>query len=183
MAVLNGMTDPYGSTPWRRYGWVLAVVVLLGAAPLHAQETKHMIGWVERVAIYPGDLVVRAKIDTGAKTASLNCECVQQFKRDGKEWVRFSVINTRGKSISLERRVVRTATIKRHFGGEQHRPVIKLGICLGGVYEETEVNLVDRSGFNYQMLIGRNFLKEGFVVDPARTFLSDPRCADAPGQK
>ena len=180
---MNDMAYPRRSIPWRRYGWVLALLLVLGAAPLHARESKHVVGWVERVAIYPGDLVVRAKIDTGARTASLNCECVQHFKRDGEEWVRFTVVNTKGKSISLERRVVRTATIKRHFGGEQHRPVIRLGICLGGVYEETEVNLVDRSGFNYQMLIGRNFLKEDFVVDPARTFLSDPRCADAPGRK
>ncbi|MEJ2479236.1 MAG: RimK/LysX family protein, partial [Acidihalobacter sp.] len=165
----------------RRSGLALLLLLLCGVAPAHAEPTKQVIGWVERVAIYPGNLVVRARIDTGAKTASLNCDCVQAFeRRDGQNWVRFSVVNSKGETVSLERRVVRTVTIRQHFGDKQRRPVIRLGLCLAGVYKEVDVNLVDRSGFNYQMLIGRNFLKDGFLVDAARTFLSTPRCSDAP---
>lgn len=163
--------------------FALALLGPIGATGLSAQETKQVVGWVERVAIFPGDLVVRAKMDTGAKTSSLNCDCMQTFTRDGEKWVRFTVTNTKGRSVSLERRVVRTVAIKRHFGADQHRPVIRLGICLGGVYKESEVNLVDRSGFNYQMLIGRSFLQKGFTVDPGQTFLSDPVCRNAPGQQ
>lgn len=169
-----------GSNLGRRCRWGLLLLLLCGVAPIHAERTKQVIGWVEHVAIYPGNLVVRARIDTGAKTASLNCDCSQPFERNGQKWVRFSVVNRKGKTISLERRVVRTVTIRQHFGDKQRRPVIRLGLCLAGVYKEVDVNLVDRSGFNYQMLIGRNFLKDGFLVDAARTFLSTPRCSDAP---
>ncbi len=81
----------------------------------------------------------------------------------------------------FERRVERTVTIKRHLGESQERPVIRLGVCLKNTYRETEVNLTDRSGFNYQMLIGRRFLKDEFVVDPGETATSKPDCRDVPG--
>ena len=51
-----------------------------------------------------------------------------------------------------------------------------LGICLGTIYKEVEVNLVDRSHFNYQLLIGRNFLIDSFLVDPSLTFSTKPKC-------
>lgn len=179
----DGLVMPLDSAHGSRYWWCWALLALLVATPVHAEQTKRVVGWVERVAIFPGDLVVRARIDTGAKTASLNCGCINRFKRNGHEWVRFTVVNSKGNSISLEREVLRTVAIRRHFGATQKRPVIRLGLCLAGVYKEVDVNLVDRSGFNYQMLIGRNFLKEGFLVDPARTYLSSPRCVNAPRRR
>jgi len=51
-----------------------------------------------------------------------------------------------------------------------------LGICLGSVYKEVEVNLVDRSNFNYQLLIGRNYLANSFLVDPSLTFSTKSKC-------
>jgi hypothetical protein len=56
------------------------------------------------------------------------------------------------------------------------RPVIRLGICLGNVYKEVEVNLQDRSKFNYQMLIGRSYLKNSFLVDASATFTVETNC-------
>jgi len=76
--------------------------------------------------------------------------------------------------------VTRMARIKRHFGKEQVRYVVKLGICLGSVYREAEVTLVDRTGFNYPLLVGRNFLKDDFLIDPSATFLNKPDCKGAP---
>lgn len=39
----------------------------------------------------PGDLdlEVAAKLDTGAKTASLSARDIKRFKRNGESWVRF----------------------------------------------------------------------------------------------
>ena len=51
-----------------------------------------------------------------------------------------------------------------------------LGICLGNVYKEVEVNLEDRSKFNYQLLIGRSYLKNSFLVDASATFTLKPNC-------
>ncbi len=51
------------------------------------------------------------------------------------------------------------------------RPVIDLEMCLGNVKRTVEVNLTDRSSFNYPLLIGAKALREfGAAVNPARRF-------------
>ncbi|MDH3527549.1 MAG: RimK/LysX family protein [Gammaproteobacteria bacterium] len=139
-------------------------------------HAKQVVGWTENAVIYPGGLELRAKIDTGAMASSLNCECRNLFEKDGEQWVRFSVINYQGEQMWLERKIHRMANIKRHFGGIQERPVIILGVCLGNVYRETEVNVIDRSGLDYQMLIGRKFLEGEFLVDSSAQFINPPQC-------
>lgn len=160
--------------------WASAVVLsLLSLAALPA-GAKEVVGFIEKVTLYPGALQVKAKIDTGAFSTSLHCTtCDKTFERDGQQWVRFTVTNWRGDSIELERPVVGRTTITRHFGASQERLVITLPVCLGGVVKEREVNVVDRSGFNYQMLIGRNFLRGDFLVDPGEKYKVSQSCPDA----
>ena len=43
------------------------------------------------------------------------------------------------------------------------------------------MNLVDRKGFLYPMLIGRSFLKENIVVDATLTFTREPVCKGVGG--
>jgi hypothetical protein len=160
---------------------LLVVVCLLFVLPVSGTAwAKQVVGWVENVRVYPGGITVKAKLDTGAKTSSLDCECITPFKRDGKDWLSFSIKNHQGNIVRLEKPVTRIARIKRHFGKEQKRYVVKLGICLGSVYREAEVTLVDRSGFNYSLLVGRNFLKDDFLIDPSTSFLNQPECKGAP---
>lgn len=157
---------------------LLALTLLnLPTELLHAKET---VGYIEKVRIYPGELLIKAKIDTGAKTSSLNCNCVTPIKHDSEEWVRFSLTNEKGEIKWFERKIERITKIKRHFGESQVRYVVKLGICLGNTYKETDVTLVDRTGFNYQVLIGRRFLDGSHIIDPELTFLTKPRCKDVP---
>ena len=137
---------------------------------------KEIIGWVENVGVSPSNAIIKAKIDTGADSSSLDCECITPYERDGEQWVRFSVTDINDQTVSFEKKVVRTTRVKRHFGEVQKRMVVRMGICIGDQYGETDVSLVDRSGFNYSMLIGRKYLKNKFIVDPDETFLSHPKC-------
>ena len=158
-------------------GWTLSIQVALALA-----AGKQTVGWVETVALYPGNLKIQAKLDTGAENSSLNARAINYFKRDGATWVRFDVRNFKGRVETFEAVVTRTAQIKRHGGTSVRRPAIRLGICLGATYKEIEVNLTDRTGFDYQMLIGRSFLQGSFLVDPEVTFLSQPNC-QGPGEQ
>ena len=106
-------------------------------------DAKEVVGWVENARIYPGGVTIKSKIDSGAKTSSLHCQCITPVKREGKEWVSFSVKNQKGEIAMIEKPIERIAKIKRHFGEEQQRYVVKLGICLGSVYREEDVTLVD----------------------------------------
>jgi len=139
-------------------------------------DGKEVIGWVEKVRIYPGNLLVEARIDTGADTSSLHCDCITSFDRNGEKWVSFVVETSDGKPNLMEQKVVRMAKIKRHFGEVQERMVVKLGVCLGSTYKEAEVTVVDRSGLTYPMLIGRDFLQGHFVVDPSVSHKASPQC-------
>jgi hypothetical protein len=141
-------------------------------------EEKRIVGWVETVSIHPGNMQIKAKLDTGAKNSSLNAKNLRQFKREGETWVRFDLRNFKGRMETFEARVIRTAKIKQLGQEADSRPVIRLGICIGNTYKEVEVNLEDRRGFNYQMLIGRSFLKRAFIVDPGLTFTIKPNCQE-----
>ena len=159
-------------------GMALCLLFLCAQAAHVMAKDKKLIGWVEKVKVYPGELEYKAKIDTGARTPSINARNIIEFERDGQTWVRFDLASKNKARATLELPLVRQATIKRHFGKQQHRYVVMLGICLGGIYRETQVTLVDRTGFLYDLLLGRSFLKGEFIIDPSESFTSAPNCRD-----
>lgn len=148
-------------------------IVLMLSPNVYAKE---VIGWVENVGVSSSNAIVKAKIDTGADSSSLHCECITPYERDGEQWVKFTITDIDDQSVSYEKKVLRTTKVKRHFGEVQERIVVRMGICIGDKYGETDVSLVDRSGFNYSLLIGRKYLKDKFIVDPGETFMSSPQC-------
>jgi len=145
-----------------------------------AAMDKQIVGWVERVGLQPGNVLLEAKLDSGAEYCSLDATNITKFTRDGQAWVRFQVNDHHGKTITMERPLLRQATIKRHFSKSQTRPVIRLRVCIGDVSEETEVNLVDRTGFVYPLLIGRKFMEGRLIIDPAVKHTVEPTCAEQP---
>ena len=163
-------------------GVLMLPLIFHGASPggdsASPAREKQISGWLSMVRLYPGGLVFRAKLDTGAKHSSLNARGIVRYESGSETWVRFTVRDRYGKEHRMERPLVRDASIKlrgRH-PNTQSRPVIMLGVCLGAVYKEVEVNLVDRSNFNYQMLIGRSYLQGDFLVDASEIFTLKPRC-------
>ncbi len=160
----------------------LNLVVFFTSSCTVAREVspKQVAGFVEKALLYPGGLEVRAKLDSGAKNSSLHARDIEYLRHGDADWLRFKVTNRNGETATFKRRVIRSTKIKRHFGRAQVRPVINLGICLGASYKEAEVNLVDRSGFHYQMLLGRSFLKGGFLIDPEKRFTLNPTCVVKP---
>jgi hypothetical protein len=159
----------------------LAVCLLLGLAPPSQARGTH--GWVEFVELHLDGqpLRVKAKLDTGAKSSSLDATDITPFERDGERWVRFRPSRSGADEAPLiEQRIARYVRIKRHSGPHDRRPVIRLPLCLGDELRTVDVNLTDRGRFIYPLLLGRKALAGLAVVDPARTFVRPPRCDDAP---
>lgn len=144
-------------------------------------DDKPVVGWIENIKIYPGNLLIRAKLDTGAKNSSLHATQINIFERNGETWVNFYVIDRQRKKFKFEKKVHRYVKIKERGTASAQRPVILLGICLDRIYKEVEVNLEDRRNFNYQMLIGRSFLKGSVLIDASATFTTKPNCEGIPG--
>ncbi len=151
---------------------ILLLIVLLP----HGVYAKEIVGRLERIKLYPGEMILKAKIDTGAKNSSVNARNIDEFTRDGDPWMRFEVSDRHGHKVKIERQLERRARIRRHFGKLQTRPVVVLGVCMGDIYKDVEVNLVNRKGFLYPMLIGRSFLKENILVDATLTYTREPEC-------
>lgn len=173
-------TRPFGAAlPAARIFWLFTIIALAGVRVSAADGQETLVaGWLERVILSPQKLVFTAKLDTGAKHTSLNASDIEVFDHDGGRWVRFSVTDRKGRSALFERPLVRMAQVKLRDEGLQSRPVVYMEICLGRFRRTAEVNLVDRSYFNYQMLIGRSFLKTGVAVDASRTFVTRPHCQE-----
>lgn len=165
-------------------GWVPAAAVLSlaalvpGTAGAVTEGAKQIAGWIEEAQL-PLELVLKAKMDTGADTTSLDIIRMRRYRRDGKSWVSFWVDDPKddNRRIRFERRVVRYSRIKRHSGERDSRPVVGIDICLGTVTRRIEVNLVDRSEFDYPLLIGRNFMAGEIIVDPEAEHLLELDCA------
>jgi hypothetical protein len=155
----------------------LMLLLLTAAAAYGAQpDSLPVAGWLERARLSPGEIILDAKLDSGARTSSLHAANLKQFKRDGKEWVAFDVTGNDGRAGRIERPLVRIARIKSALGTDEGRPTVTLGICIGSVYRVTDVNLVDRGGLSEPLLIGRRFLEGQLLVDAGRRHLLKPAC-------
>jgi hypothetical protein len=171
---------------------IIFLTGILGAVGVEAQDRMHL-GWAEKIQISPGGIIMHAKLDTGADYSSLNANHIEEFvkevenpnyKSDNEEqlkqkWVRFNVVNRYGQNVTIERPIRRFATIKRHGMKSQKRPVVRLGMCIGKNFMEEDVNLVDRTQFEYQMLVGRSFLAGVATVDPSMTYTTNPDCKES----
>lgn len=134
------------------------------------------IGWVERVQIYPYNMQLDSKVDTGADTCSVHAEDIKTFKKNNVEYVRFKMANRYGEIKKVERKILRMTKIKNKDGGFHVRPVVNLGLCIDDYLEYVACNLVDRSNFDYPVLVGRNFLAGHFLVNSSETYKSEPSC-------
>ena len=147
---------------------------------------KPVFGLNEYAQLAGLNLEVAAKLDTGAKTASLSARDITRFKRDGETWVRFYLAIDDAHEHPIERPLARISKIKRRAGdvdpeeGKTYtaRPVIELAICMGKTLRSIEVNLTDRSAFEFPLLIGSTALKEfNAAVSPGvRYSAGQPSC-------
>ena len=78
-------------------------------------------------------------------------------------------LRTQGRADQQDQDAAPTKTTTRTKPSAAKRPVVDLELCLGNVKRTVEVNLTDRSSFNYPLLIGAKALREfGAAVNPAR---------------
>jgi hypothetical protein len=148
---------------------------------------KVIAGWVEKISIGSPSTLMKAKLDTGAKTSSIHAENVNVFRKDGKRWVRFDLVlkdNQGARQIqTFERRRIRKVRIKNHDGEHDRRSIVSLEFCFDGRPHSSEFTLADRSQFIYPVLLGRQFLQDVAVIDPSETFLTQAACGNTPNLK
>lgn len=151
--------------------------------PLAAAAEPRVLGWLEWAWLEPGHVRIKSKLDTGARTSSLDARDLELFKRDARQWVRFRIPlasrpddSDHGEDLVIEKPLVGAVEVKEHEGPGQQRHVVNIDLCLGGYTFTTPVTLVDRRRFNYPLLLGRVALQGRVIVDPAAKFSTRRLC-------
>lgn len=139
-----------------------------------------VLGWRE-VAALPalGIVRLRAKIDTGARSSALHVEAQWRFTEAGAPWVGFRVCPRRGAAATVEARApIHDEREVADSGGHRARRVfLRTTLRLAGTERMIEINLTDRRGMLFPMLLGRTAMEGVFTVDPSRSFLHGRRPA------
>ena len=132
-------------------------------------------GWREWVSL-PGIGVpwLKAKLDTGARSSAIHAFDLDEFRQDGELWVRYSVHpwqRSGEDAVTAESRVLDRRTVRSSSGHSEERYVVHLDVSLVGHVVTAEMTLSRRDEMGFRMLIGREALRKGFVVDPGRSYL------------
>lgn len=136
-------------------------------------KDKLLIGRVENVLLVSEDMVLKARIDTGAGLSSINGLDITDFERDGQRWIRFALLDPETQEkVYLERPVKRQQRIKQHGGRFQSRPLVSMSVKIGSIEEQVDMTVTDRTGYIYQVLVGRNFLRDRAIVDVSDRFVA-----------
>lgn len=154
----------------------LMLLFLSGCAMASSNE-KIIYGYVEKVWLNDVDHLVSAKLDTGAKSASLNAVDIREVEEGDKVWLQFKVPTKHG-MVELKREYVGSVKIKTRAEEKRagkrtsvHRPIVLMKMRLGNVEKDVHVNLTNRNRFNYPLLLGRDAIVQfSGVVDPALKF-------------
>lgn len=152
---------------------VLTIPVLFPSGKVNAGE-RITIGEVEDVILIPWRVKLPARIDTGAATSSLDARelkvknNIAEFKlpkKYGGLLLRLPVVEWQN---------IRSADFK------ERRPIVEITLCMGPKLIRTQVTLNDRSSVRYPLIVGRNILKDNFVVDCMHSHCLPPSCPEVP---
>lgn len=140
------------------------------------------VGWREWVSL--PDLVLprlRAKVDSGARSSALHVERQWRFTDAGAPWVGFTLLpRMHAAEVEAAAAIVDERPVTDSGGHRTLRVFVRTRLRLAGIEREIEMNLADRCGMRFPLLLGRTAIAGAFVVDPAGSFLHRRRSACRP---
>lgn len=140
------------------------------------QEKFTLIGWKEWLVLPDlGIPALKVKIDTGARTSALHTFSLEEFTSKGRLMVRFGVHPFRKQTtveLFCEAPVVDQRVVKNSGGHSEMRYVIETNALLGTLLWPIKITLTNRDNMMFRMLLGRTALKDRFIIDPAKKYLT-----------
>ncbi len=133
-----------------------------------------VLGWREWVTLPQlGIARVRVKIDTGARSSALHVDEQWRFQEAGAPWIGFRLTpgKARFEAIELRAPILDEREVVDSGGHRNRRVFLKTTLRLAGHERAIEINLSDRRGMLFPMLLGRTALDGIFIIDPARSFV------------
>lgn len=146
-----------------------------------------IIGRREWVALPDlGLYAIKAKVDTGARTSALHAEAVETFGPISAPRVRFLIhplLEQPEVAVWCEAELLCARDVTSSSGERENRCIIRTMLRVGIREWPIELGLTNREGLAHRMLLGRQAIRPGMLVDPARSFLLpklSPRLYRAP---
>ncbi|MEM9483520.1 MAG: ATP-dependent zinc protease [Cyanobacteria bacterium P01_F01_bin.116] len=134
-----------------------------------------LIGWREWVMLPDfGITNIKAKIDTGARSSCLHAVNIEQFETDGIARVRFTIVPVQhddAQQVQAEAKLLCQRTVTDSGGHQEQRPVVLTTVSLGGIIWPIEMTLTNRDVMGFRMLLGRQAIRDRFLVDAGHSFL------------
>ncbi|UYN83934.1 MAG: RimK/LysX family protein [Microcella sp.] len=142
------------------------------------KEPAHLstiAGWREWVSLPDAGVPwIKAKLDTGARSSSLHAFNLEVIADGDVERVRFWVRpwqESADDAVQVECEIHDRRRVRSSSGHTEERIVVILDIRMLGRTVPAEVTLTNRDAMGFRMLIGRQALRQGFVVDVAKSFI------------
>lgn len=113
---------------------------------------------------------IKARVDSGAKTSSIQATSLKVITKNNQEWVKFEVTplqENRSITIPCEARLVDRRMVKSSSGISEERLVVKTPVTLGDDTFDIELTLANRDTMEFRMLLGREALTDRYIVNPA----------------
>jgi hypothetical protein len=135
------------------------------------------VGWREWLTL--PDLaipVIKAKVDTGARTSALHAWRIEPFEHGGAPWIRFHlhpIQRTRRLSIVRTAPVHDRRIVTDSGGHRERRYVISTRLLIGSHARRIELTLTDRDTMLFRMLVGRKGMR-GLCILPDQSYLTAP---------
>ncbi|EGA68496.1 hypothetical protein VISI1226_09219 [Vibrio sinaloensis DSM 21326] len=151
-------------------------VVIPAPAPVPVTPSQQIaLGEVEKVTIDAIKQSFDARVDTGAATSSLNAVDIEEFERNGKNWVRFHLADGEtpmDENNWIEAPIIRYVKIRQSTNEDvERRAVVELWVKLGKIHEKAQFTLADRSQMSHPVLLGREFIRDIAVVDVSKKYI------------
>ncbi len=159
----------------KKIGFCMLLVATTGWA-----GDKVIIGSSELMSVEQAGLSYEARIDTGAVNTSLHAFDLEveggsekKMKDNVGKTLSFTTENEDGEQKRLQAKIVKTSTVSNSQGRET-RYMVDLNIGFQDKERKVWVNLRDRSHMDYKLLIGRNWLKDKYIVDVSEKKIIGP---------
>jgi hypothetical protein len=154
--------------------FLLVLIIFLLPLGKGGAGEKMTIGQVEDVILLPWGVRLPARIDTGAATSSLDARelTVKDNMAEFRLPKMYGGLQLRLPVIGWQK--IRSADFR------ERRPVIEITFCIGPKSIRARVTLNNRATVTYPLIIGRNVLKDKFVVDCMHLNCLPPSCPEVP---